>query len=61
MIDKELQKEEQYYEQTLKKSMKMIDVSKDIQVFCGPLEQPFDNLDIVMQKQIGSGAQAEVF
>ena len=41
--------------------MKMIDVSKDIQVFGGPLEQPFDNLDIVMQKQIGSGAQAEVF
>jgi hypothetical protein len=41
--------------------MKLIDDSKDIQVFGGPLEQPFDNLDIVMQKQIGSGAQAEVF
>jgi hypothetical protein len=56
MIDQELQKEEQYYVQTLKASMKFIDKSKNIQVFHGPLEQPFDNLDITMQKQLGSGA-----
>lgn len=48
IIDTELQKEENYYAQTLKSSLKLIDKSKNIQVFYGPLEQPFDNLDIIM-------------
>lgn len=61
MIDKELQKEEEFYKMTLKNSLKLIDDSKDIQVFNGPLEQPFENLDVTMQKQLGAGAQAEVF
>ena len=45
----------------LANSFKLIDFSQQQQVFNGPLDTPRMTLDIKRRKQLGSGAQGDVF
>lgn len=45
----------------LQESFKQIDKSLNLQIFNGPSEEPRTNLDVRKIKQLGSGAQGDVF
>ena len=61
LVEKEAQKEDMQNESYLRASMAKIDKSLDIQIFNAPTSEKLDTLDITIQKQLGAGAQAEVF
>ena len=56
VMDDAIIREGDKHTQILQKSMKLIDFSKEIQVFAGPGEQEREKLDIKVQRQLGSGS-----
>lgn len=60
VVDEEL-KNKNKHQRVLEQSMKLVDLSKDLQVFAGPDEELKDRLEIKVIKQLGSGSQADVY
>ena len=48
-------------EELLGESMKLIDTNVHMQIFCGPSSEERDELNIKRVKQLGGGAQADVY
>jgi hypothetical protein len=61
VMDQAIIKEGENHSLLLEQSMKLIDLTKNIQVFAGPGEIMRDNLEIRVQRQLGKGSQADVY